>query len=434
LGNFLALRGDFLHALCSAHHRLGDVVRLSIWKHTLYSLAHPDAVQDVLQRKLDVYVRPPRNILSLLIGNGLLASSGDLWRSQRRLIQPALARPQVAAKAGAVITATQELLDAWRPHAASGASLDVAEEMWRLTLSIAGRALFGAELTGEAEDVGPALRIVLKHANDSGTSILRLPPHWPLPKNRRFQRALRALDQLVFRLIAERRANPRQGEDVLSRLISTVDQETGAAMDDRQLRDEVMTLLLAGHETTANGLAWTLYLLATHPEIAEKLAAEVERAVAGRIPACDDLPSLTYAGMVVDEAMRVYPPIPVIGRAMRQDDTVGGFELRAGSAVLVSPFITHRHAGTWTDPERFDPERFAPGCAANRHRFAYFPFGGGPHLCVGKHFALVEMVLIVAAVAQRYRLRAVPGHPVEPEAMISLRPRHGLRMTLEARQ
>jgi len=260
-----------------------------------------------------------------------------------------------------------------------------------------------------------------------------MPERIPTPRNRRFLVARRKLDEAVYRLIAGRRRSGEDTGDLLSMLLAARDEETGEGMSDRQLRDEVVTILIAGYETTADALAWTWYLLGTHPEAGARLHAELAAVLAGRVPAVEDLPQLPYTRMVLQEAMRLYPPAWGLLRQAREDDEIRGYRIPARARIVISQYVVHRHPGFWEEPEQFDPERFAPGRAASRPPFAYFPFGGGQRMCIGNNFAMMEAQLILATVAQRYRLDLVPGHPVEPEPLITLRPRHGVLVTLHDR-
>jgi cytochrome P450 len=261
-----------------------------------------------------------------------------------------------------------------------------------------------------------------------------LPERVPTPRNRRFSRALSTVDKIVYSMIEERRAGRIVADDLLSMLMEARDAETGESMSDKQLRDEVMTIFLAGHETTASSLSWALYLVSKDPNVEEKLAAEVDAALNGRTPAMEDLPNLPYTRMVIEEALRLYPPAWAFGRQAIADDEIGGYRIPANSSVLVSPWITHRHPAFWDRPQQFDPERFTAEKSAGRPRYAYFPFGGGPRQCIGNEFAMMETQLVLAMIAQQFKFRLVPGQRVEPDPSVTLRPKGTLAMTLTARQ
>jgi cytochrome P450 len=304
----------------------------------------------------------------------------------------------------------------------------------RLALRIVGLALFSLDLSNDADTVGHAFTTVT--ARISRYALLPFPPLWfPTPRNRRLSAGLNTLNSIVYSLINKRREQLVDGDgpDLLGMLLSARDEETGLGMGDQQLRDEVMTLLFAGHETTAVTLTWTWYLLSQYPEVERRLHAELDTVLAGQRPSLEHLEALPYTRMVIQEAMRLYPPIFGFTRFALSSDEIGGYALPANSVVSLSPYWTHRHPAFWEDPEAFDPERFTPERSAGRPRFAYFPFGGGPRQCIGNHFAMMEAQLVLATIAQRYSLRLVPGHQVEVEVLLTTRPRYGLPMTLHSR-
>jgi len=300
--------------------------------------------------------------------------------------------------------------------------------MTRLTLTIVAKALFSADLSDDAEVIGAALTEVNRQLGEFHL----LDMLWMIPtlRKRRFRDAVRALDRVVDKIIDQRRRSTRRNQDLLSMLLDAVDEETSQAMTPRQVRDEVLTLLLAGHETTANALVWTWYLLSQNPDAADKLHQELAGVLGERAPSALDLPQLPYTRMVVEESMRLYPPAWAISRNAVGEDQIGGYRVPRKTNLIICSFVTHRHPALWDDPERFDPERFSPERSEGRPNFAYLPFGGGPRICIGKGFAMTEAQLILATVAQRYRLRLMPGHPVELHPLVTLRPRHGMRMTL----
>lgn len=302
----------------------------------------------------------------------------------------------------------------------------------RLTLRIVGQALFSIDLSDEADTVGQGFSAVRKLLQ---SYVFRpFPPlSVPTPRNRRLNAAIRSLDGVVQGIIDERRQHNADSGDLLSMLLLARDEETGEGMNDRQLRDEVMTLLLAGHETTANALTWMWYLLSQHPDVEARLHTELDKVLGGNIPTVDHLPDLKYTRMVIEEALRLYPPVFGFGRKATGEDELGGYYVPANTLIWLSPYVTHRHPDFWQQPEVFDPERFSPESAANRPHYAYFPFGGGPRLCIGSNLAMMEAQLITATIAQRYLLRLVPDHPVEPEVSLTLRPKYGLPMTIHQR-
>jgi len=443
-GTMRAIREDSLGTMLRWRKKYGDVVRVRFFLHYHgHFLFHPDDVQHVLQDNNRNYTKipaPGNLLLRPLVGNGLLTSDGDFWLRQRRLAQPAFHRQRIAAFATTMTDAAAKMIDRWREPAAARQALDVAEEMTRLTLEIAGKTLFSVDLTREAEVVGDAFTMASAElmrymAIPFGPYLVNL-SWWP--GARRLRQNVAVLNEVVHEIIGERRQQRHNGrgvgDDLLDMLMDARDEETGAGMSDEQLRDEVMTLMLAGHETTSLALSWTLYLLSEHPAVRRKLEEEVDEVLGGRTPAMEDLPELTYTTMVLEESMRLYPPAYAISRWCVEADEVGGYRLPAGSSITMSPYVTHRHPDFWEQPERFDPERFRPERHAERPRFAYMPFGGGPRQCIGNRFAMTEATLILAMVTQHYRLDLVPGHPVEMDPLITLRPRHGLQMTVAARE
>jgi cytochrome P450 len=369
--------------------------------------------------------------LSVLIGRGLFTSEGAFWLRQRRLAQPAFHRERLAGFAATMVTATEAMLERWGRETRLRGALDVAAEMSALTLEIVGRTLFSRDLTGEAETVGRALLEALELMNDRTMSVVATPLWWPTWRNARLRRAIRELDRTVLEIIAARRRDGVDRGDLLSMLLQVRDEEDGRGMTDRQLRDEVMTFVLAGHETTAVALSWTWLLLDRHPHVADRLREEVGAAIGDRAPTVADLPRLVYARQVVQKAMRLFPPVWGFMRQATVADRIGGFTVPKRAMITICPWVTYRHAAFWPDPERFDPERFAPEQVAARRRFAYIPFGGGPRLCIGNEFALMEAQLVLAMAVRRYRLRLAPRQVVVPECRLTLRPRGGLAMTLE---
>jgi cytochrome P450 len=430
LGQFLR---DPLCFLVRARERFGDVFRFRTGPLLVHYLFHPDHVRRVLH---DHYKNYPRGwhyrLMRRLLGDSLLVSEGDHWLRQRRLTQPAFLRQRLAGYAAVMADATAGMLARWDEAAEAGRVIDVGAEMSRLTLAIAGRTLFDRDVSGQADAVGRALGVLLGYLEQRFNHPFTSPPLWvPTAGNRRFLEAVRTLNRIVLRLIRQRRREGRDHGDLLSMLIQARDEETGEAMTDDQLRSEVLTFFAAGHETTATALTWTWYLLAGHASVRQRVREEVDAVCGGRPPAVEDVPRLTVTRMVIEESMRLYPPIWAIPRQAVGDDEVGGFRIPAGSTVVVCPYVTHRHPDVWEAPEAFDPDRFDPDRGARRPKYAYFPFLGGPHLCIGNEFALLEMRLIVGMVLQRFDLELLPGPAVRPRATLAIRPTDPLRMRLQ---
>ncbi|HEY0753209.1 MAG TPA: cytochrome P450 [Ktedonobacteraceae bacterium] len=412
----------------------GEVVRLRFLFSPTYLISHPESIKHVLQENARNYNKDlvTYKMFEPILGQGLLINDGPSWLHQRRLIQPAFHRTRLTTYGTPMTDATVAMLERWQACSDTEVPLQMAKEMMQLTLRIVGQALLNLDLSQETSTVGPAVTTLLELLADY---LFRpFPPlSVPTPRNRHLQLAIHELDQVVYRIIAERRRQQTDTGDLLSMLLLARDEETGQGMNDRQVRDEVQTLLLAGHETTANTLTWTWYLLSEHPEVERRLHAELHGVLGGRVPTVEDLPDLKYTRMVLEEALRLYPAAPLLSRKAIADDELKGCHVPANSMILISPYAMHRHPAFWEEPERFEPERFAPEPSAARPAYAYFPFGGGPRVCIGNHFAMMEAQLILATVAQRSQARLVPGHQVEPQMLVTLRPRYGLPMTIHAR-
>ncbi len=421
----------------------GDVLRYPLGPLPVYLVTGPDGVKQILQDNARNYSKDTfqYNLLSSITGKGLLTSDGDFWLRQRRLSQPAFHRQRIAGFGPLITGATQAMLMQWHTPAEAGQAIDIAAEMMHVALQIVGKALFSVEIGDRADTIARATLTVLDQIVFRAKTLGAVPAWLPTPGNLRFRRAFQVLDGTVRETIRQRRRNdgsPPQVEnsgsgDLLSILTDARDPESGERMNEQQLRDEVMTMVIAGHETVASALAWTWYLLSQSPDAEAKLHEEVDRVLDGHLPTANDLPRLPYTAMVFDEALRLYPPAWIITRKAISEDEIGKVRIPAGSLVVTSPYVTQRDPRYWPDPEAFEPERFLPERAAGRPRFAYYPFGGGPRMCIGNHFAMVEAGLVIATVAQGYRLRLVPGQQVAVEPSVTLRPKHGLMMTLHTR-
>lgn len=394
----------------------------------------PEAAEHVLVSHHKRYQKGMLNAqLKVLDGLGLVTSEGDLWVRQRRMVQPAFHRQKLAALGLVMTEEAAKAADRWAAHAADGRPFDVVPELMRVTLQSASRTLFGVDMEKDAHKVGPAVDdardyLMWRFSNPF------MPVWLPTRLARRFWRARKVLDELVYGLIAARRREGTAGRaDLLSMCVEAVDPETSARMDDRQVRDEVMTLLMAGHESTAVTLSWALFLLGRNPEAQAKMVEEVDRVLGGRAAAAEDVARLPYVRMVIDEALRLYPPVWALSRQAAEDDVVDGFRVPRGEYVTLATYMVHRLPEIWDDPEAFRPERFSPEAQEGRSRYAYFPFGAGPRGCIGNHFALMESALVLAAVAQRFQVRAAADRAVEMDAQISLRMKGGTWISLERR-
>jgi cytochrome P450 len=434
VGQLYQFRRDPLTFLTRLAREYGDVACFKAGPQSIYVINHPDHVRDVLVthnarfKKGRALQRAKR-----LLGEGLLTSEGDFWRRQRRLAQPAFHRERIASYARVMVEYAERTSLSWRGRQ----TLNVSEEMMRLTLAVVGKTLFDAEVESDADEVGAALTEVMNLFDYLMLPFAELLEKLPLPPQRRFLRARARLDAVIYRIIEERRREAGDRGDLLSTLLHAVDEEGDRrGMTDEQLRDEVMTLFLAGHETTANALTWAFYLLAQNPEAESRLHEELDAVLGrGRLPNAEDYAALRYTEMVVSETMRLYPPAWAVGRLALEDHEVGGFAIPRGSLVLLSQYVMHRDPRFYPDPERFDPERWTPEAKAARPQFSYFPFGGGPRRCIGEGFAWMEAVLILATLARRWRLRLLPGRAVEAQARITLRPgKGGVPVRLESRE
>jgi cytochrome P450 len=433
LGMLPAVRRDPIGVFMRAAQRYGEVVHFKIANRRGFLITNPAAVRHVLQDNARNYHKSPLyKKLRLFLGNGLLTSEDGFWLRQRRIAQPAFHRQRVAELADEMAHAARELASQWETIASAGRPVDVAEEMMRLTRTVVLRALLGADLGPFADKIDAAWVIINERIGESFWS-LGLTDRLPTPSYRRFQTARAVLSGAVDHAIAERRRHPSDSTDLLSMLLSARDDETGEGMTDEQLRVEVTTFLLAGQETTSLALTWAWYLLSQHPAARQRLEDEIDSVLHGRPPEYGDLVNLPWTRMVIDEAMRLYPPAWGFSRQAMGDDQLGGFHLPRGWMAFVIPYVQHRLPAYWHDPEAFDPERFLPERAADRPKFAYIPFGAGPRQCIGNQFALIEAHLSVATLAQAYRLHLVPEHRVEPWPLITLRPRFGMRMFVERR-
>ena len=406
----------------------GDVSQLRLLNFRTLFINHPDDIEDVLVNKARKFEKGRVMKANMrLFGEGLLTSEGDFWLRQRRLAQPAFHRARVAAYGTTMVEYAERAMRGWK----SGEVRDIHEDMMEITLQIVGKTLFNAELTRDAKEVGETMEVLLKLAADFGKSIL-IPLWVPTPRNLRARMGIRRIEKIIYRIIAQKRAEASDTGDLLSMLLAVQDED-GSRMTDKQLRDETITLFLAGHETTANALSWTIWLLAQNPAAEKKFVDELAGVLNGRAPSVEDMPKLTYTANILTESMRLYPPAWGMARLVKEEVEVAGYKLVPGNGVACAQWVVHRDARWFDEPKRFLPERWEGDLAKRLPRFAYFPFGGGPRQCIGNSFALMEATLILATIAQKFRFKLVEGHPVKPLASITLRPQHGIRATLEAR-
>ncbi len=430
------LRRGPLHYFVDVAQRYGPVVKLNLGPASMVLLAHPDAVQHVLQMNHQNYLKG-YDVTEPIIGQGLVTSEGEFWLRQRRLIQPMFHRERVASFAEMMVAATERLLARWADHDRRQ-PLDVAEEMTRLTQEIIAHTMFSTDVGAQVDTLMAAFETALQYLNQSMFTPIPYIEYLPTPTNIRFRRALRTLDEIIADLIQKRRALLQEAPesappDLLTMLLQARDADSGERMSDKQIRDEVVTTFFAGHETTASTLSWAWYVLARRLDLAAELHAEARAVLGDRRPEAADVPQLALTRRVIDETLRIFPPAWMFARKAIADDEILGFHIPAGSMLAISPYVTHRDPAFWEQPYRFDPDRFLPERSKSRHRFAYFPFGGGPRLCIGRDFALTEATLIMALIARRFELRLAPGAVVEEQPVATLRPRPAVMMTLHDR-
>jgi cytochrome P450 len=432
VGHLPAFRAHPIDFLMKMAREYGDLPYFRLGPQHVYLVNHPDLVREVLVTNQANFTKSRAlQRARVLLGEGLLTSEGQFHLRQRRLVQPAFHRERLAAYASVMSEYGVRLRDRWT----AGSTLDVSQEMMRLTLAVVGKTLFSAEVEAEASEIGDALTTVLKMFRMLMMPFSEYLEKLPLPSVRRFDKARARLDQTIYGLIHERRRSGEDTGDLLSMLLLAHDEEAdGSGMTDQQVRDEALTLFLAGHETTANALTWTWYLLSQNPECERRLHEEIDSALVGRVAAMCDLPQLRYTEMVFAEAMRLYPPAWAIGRMSKGPFELGGIKIAGKSICIVSPYVIQRDPRWFADPERFEPERWATEARDARPKFSYFPFGGGARVCIGERFAWMEGVLLIAAIAQKWKLKLAPDQRVEPLPLITLRTKYGMRMIVEPRR
>jgi cytochrome P450 len=426
-GNLIDLGNDPL-AFLSKCRDYGDIVPLRLGLTTSCVLTNPDYIEQVLKDR-DTYIKSRGfRVLKTLLGNGLLTADGESWFWQRRLAQPMFHQKRIDNYGNIMVAYTDRMLQSWH----DGETHDIHADMMRLTLEIVMKCIFNADVdTGEAQAIADALDVAMNWFESKRRQNFLVWEWFPRPENVRYHQAIAKMDAAIYNLIAARRQQTEETHDLLSMLMSARDEETGQQMDDKLLRDEVATLMLAGHETTANALSWTLMLLAQHPESRKKLAAELQQVLQGRLPSIEDLGKLTYTNQVVKESMRLYPPVAIFGREAARDTTIGDYEIPQGTVVTISQWVMHRHPQYFANPDAFEPERWTENFEKQLPRGVYIPFGDGPRVCIGKGFAQMEAVLLLATISQRFELDLEPGFEIVPQPSITLRPATGIRVQLK---
>ncbi len=434
IGVAFQLRRDPLKYFMDSLLNYGDIVSFRVGTNPILMLNNPNDIKHVLQDNHANYHKSRfYKPLKPMLGNGIFLSEDESWLRQRRTASPAFGGSRFDYMAQQVIGATQDMLEIWKHRYDDGQSFNLMFEMMRLTLDAVTRAFLDFRLTDEHSDVHNALAVILKETERRVWSVARLPDDLYAVTRRTYYRALLVLEDLIRKLVEDRQRRPRDTGDLLSILMR---EHSGSLNSKHQglIRDQGISIITAGHETTAIALAWVYYLISKHPNVGQRLYDEVDRVLGGRQPSLTDLDDLKYTRMVIEETMRLYPPVWTISRMALDDDKIGPVDIPKGVTVMLSPYAVHRHPGIWDNPEGFDPERFLPENVAQRPRYAYFPFGGGPRVCLGQRFAIMEAQLILAMIAQSYRIQLVPGQTVLPRPMITLRPREAIRVTLRKRQ
>ncbi len=429
-GHLARIRGDVLGLLTESVRDHGDVVRFRVGPLITHLVNHPEHVARVMIRNRENYDKASRSsaCLGLICGESLLTSNGAFWQQQRRMIQPMFHRAAVAGFISAIVDCTNTMLDSWDEKALAGEPVDAASEMMKLTFRIVGRCLFGGEIGPQAEQVESAVHTLITHTYKRWHGIINPPASWPTPANLRFRKALAEVDEIIDGLITRHRESPPPIPNLLTMLIGGRDSETGTSLDNRQIRNEAITFLLAGHETTANALSWTFHLLCRHPQWMDVIRREAQQIITGKPPAMEDFASLPRTLHVFEESLRLYPPIWAMERHVITDDEIGGYHIPRNSSVIISPYTLHRHPAFWDDPETFDPDRFL-----KRDHPAFIPFGAGPRHCIGSELALAEARIILPMVLRRFDLTEQPGQTIEAEPAITLRQKNGFRMRISSR-
>ncbi|MBA3874222.1 MAG: cytochrome P450 [Anaerolineae bacterium] len=432
LGSLRQLQQDRIGFLTQNQRAYGDIVHYKLGPRHVYQLNNHEHVQYVLVKHADQFQKTPtlKNASKDSIGQGLLTSDGDLHKRQRRLVQPAFHHNRIATYADTMVNYTSDMLNDWE----NGKQIGMLNEMMHLTMRIVGKTLFDTDVTEAADSIGAAISVGIEAMSDRISHPLQLKEKFPTAIRRKRRAALNTIDETIVGFIEERQASGEDKGDLLSMLLMAVDEQDGGTMTTKQVKDEAMTLFAAGHETTANALAWTFYLLGQHPEIEQKLAAEIKTMIGTRRPTLADLPKMPFLEMVVKESMRLYPPAWTVSREAQSDFELGGYTIPKGSIVMMSMYVLHHDERYWEQPEAFLPERFAAANEENIPKYAYFPFGGGSRVCIGNQFAMMEAELVFATILQRYHLSLLSGQNIKLNPLVTLRPEPDIQMRIERRE
>jgi len=428
VGSLADLGRDPLGFLTQCARDYGDIVPMRLGLTSVCLITNPDYIEQVLKDRETFIKSRGLRVLKTLLGEGLLTAEGDSWLSHRRLAQPIFHQKKINGYATAMVDYAEQMLAIWR----DGETRDVHAEIMRLTLRIVMKTIFNTEIDeGEARTVANALDVAMHWFESKRRQGFLVWEWFPRPENIQYRRTIAEMDEAIYKLIQQRRDSDEETKDLLSMLMHARDEETGQQMNDKQLRNEVVTLMLAGHETTANALSWTWVLLSKYPEVRNKLQDELNQVLAGRSPTVEDIPQLRYTDMVIKESMRLYPPVSIIGREAVRDCTIGDYAVPEGCAIQISQWVMHRHPRYFENPEIFQPERWEDNLEKRLPRGVYIPFGDGPRICIGRGFALMEAILLLATIAQKFQLDVLPGFPIVPQPSITLRPEYGVKVQLK---
>jgi cytochrome P450 len=421
---------DMLGLFTKTAREFGGLAQFKLLNSTYFLITDPDYVKHILQDNHKNYIRG-RSVETgrALLGNGLPLIDGDFWLHERRLLQPAFHRERIARLTVTASQVIDSFIQNWEQNARGGQSLDLDEEMMRLTLTVIIKSMFSADIDDKILSLSHAFNVASRFMLWRSQQLWAPPLTIPVPRNVEYNRAFGVLNNIIYPLIADARKHPR--DDLLGMLLAARDEKTGEGISDLQARDEVVTIFFAGHETTAAAMTWAFYLLSEHPDVEQRVREELITVLDGRAPTFADLSKLSYTQQVINEVLRLYPAAYLFAREAVTEDVIDGYLIPPKTLIFITPFITHRDPKYWPDPETFDPDRFTPELVAGRPRQYYFPFGEGPHVCIGNNFALMEMQLILAAALQRFRLRLVPGHPIALKPEATLRPKYGMKMFVE---
>lgn len=437
IGNLLNLtREDRIDWLQGLYQTYGDVVKFKLFKREVYLINHPDLVREVLVQRQANYTKDTLSfrMVSVVLGESTFTAMGNTWQRKRKLAQPSFHKNRIANLGQIMTDAIAEMLERWEKPCDQGQVVNIADEMMRLTLKIVVKALFSTALTEkEVQTVANIFTPLLEDTNQRITVPFKILYQLPTAKNKAYQGYIDQLDAIIYRIIEGRKSSEKQYDDLLQMLMDARTEDNDEPLTDQELRDEVMTIFIAGHETTANAMSWLWYLLFENPAALNKVEQEVKEVLGDRPPRAKDFSALTYSLKVFKETLRLYPPVPMLPRHIEQDDELGGYQLKAGNDLFFGAHLLHRRPDFWEDPEKFDPNRFDKEQERKRHTFAYLPFGGGPRICLGNNFAMMEALFIMAMTVQKFKLRLVPGHQVKPIVSLTTRPQGGMPMLLERR-